>query len=99
MDPTTTFNIFIIFAFIGFATDAIWGMELFKFFSDGAAMLLISVISFITIGITKDPSLAFNLMDTLMAYFQFILIPMLVGDILGTVLSRILKVIAVRLNL
>ena len=91
MDISIIVNFFVIFVFIGFVTDAIWGLELLKILSDGGAMLILSVVSLAMFSITRDPGLVFEVTEVVQLYFVNQLLPMIVGDVLGTSLSKLAK--------
>ncbi|MFP4117724.1 MAG: hypothetical protein ACLFTR_02265 [Candidatus Woesearchaeota archaeon] len=91
MDIGIIINFFAIFVFIGFVTDAIWGLDMLKLLSDGGAMLILSVVSLATFSITRDPGLVFDLTEVMQQYFVNQLAPMLIGDFVGTTLSKLAK--------
>jgi hypothetical protein len=91
MEPITMFWFFVIFAFIGFITDLIWGLDVYKIYSDIGAIIVISVISFMVIGATKNPNSAIDVTEKIVNYFVNQLIPMVIGDAAGTFVSNIVK--------
>lgn len=78
------FWFFVIFAFIGFITELIFGFDVYKLYSDIGLIIFISVISFFIMGVTKNPSGAPEIIEKIVNYFVSFLIPAIIGDAAGT---------------
>jgi len=82
---------FIIFAFIGFITEMIWGLNVYKLYSDLGAIIVISVISILFLKATEDTSNSIDNITNILTYLAYQLIPMAIGDAAGTFVGNIIK--------
>ena len=91
MDPTTMFWFFVIFAIIGFITDMIFGLDVYKLYSDIGAIIFVSVLSLFVFQVSNNPQESLTIMEKMVNYFVDNLIPMVIGDAAGTFVSNIVK--------
>jgi len=91
MEPTTMFWIFVIFAFIGFITQLIWGVDIYKLYSDGGAILFMLMISFIVIKFSSDPSNSAKTVELIIRLFVGYLVPAVIGDAAGSSVAAIFR--------
>jgi len=79
----------IIFGIVGFITDKIWGVNPYKIFSDiGAAIFIISLAFFI-LPAAISPDAAVKSVENLTKFFVESLPSIIIGDVAGTVVSKI----------
>lgn len=91
MDPTTMFWFFVIFAIIGFITDMIFGLDVYKLYSDIGAIIFVSVISLFVIQVSNNPQESLIIVEKMINHLVDNLIPMVIGDAAGTFVSNIVK--------
>lgn len=89
MEPATMFWFLVIFAIIGFITDLIWGLDVYKMYSDFGAFLVILVM--VLIFLSKEDPL--SKIERVTTYFAYSLVGMLLGDAAGTFVGEIVKAI------
>jgi len=85
------FWIFVIFAFIGFITQLLLGVDIYKLYSDGGAILFMLVISFIVMKFSNDPSNPAKTIELIMRLFVGYLIPAVIGDAAGSFVAAIVR--------
>ena len=85
------FIFFIIFAFIGFITEMIWGLDVYKLYLDLGAIVFFSVILILFLRAIEDTSNYIDNIKNILTYLVYQLIPMIIGDIAGTFVGKMIK--------
>lgn len=85
------FWFFVIFAIIGFITDMIFGLDVYKLCSDMGAIIFVSVLSLFVFQVSNNPQESLIIIEKMVNYFVDNLIPMVIGDAAGTFVSNIVK--------
>ncbi|MCD6483512.1 MAG: hypothetical protein J7L47_00210 [Candidatus Odinarchaeota archaeon] len=88
MDLETQLIIFVIFGIVGFIMDKLIGINPYRIVSDISATLFILTLIFY-IKPVSDSQLAIKNLENLITFFVDSLPSMIIGDIAGTIVSRI----------
>jgi len=89
MEPATMFLFLVIFAIIGFITDLILGLDVYKMYLDIGAFIVILVM--VLIFLSKDDPL--SKIERITTYFAYSLVGTVLGDAAGTFVGEIVKAI------
>jgi len=91
MDYSTFFFFCIIFAFIGFISTKIWGIDVYRIFSDLGAFIVL--VPFLSLLIIKPESVneTADILSNLMISFGNALPSMIIGDVAGTLVAGFVK--------
>jgi len=85
------FWFFVIFAIVGFFTDKIFGLDVYKLYSDIGVIIFVSVLSLFVFQVSNNPQESLTIIEKMVNYFVDNLIPMVIGDVAGTFVSNIVK--------
>lgn len=89
MGLETLFIFLVIFGIIGFITEKIWGLNPYKIYSDIGALVLVTGIMFVMFPTIANPEDINGNVDRVVLWFTNVLPGALIGDIAGSIISKI----------
>ena len=89
MGLETNLIFLVVFGFVGYSTEKIWGVNPAKIFSDICAMILILMAAFFVLPVVFNPNNVLSVLERLPKFLENVLPGAIVGDVAGTIVSRI----------
>ena len=93
MDLVTNLFFLILFGIIGFITDKIYGINPDKIYLDIGSMIFILLLYFLIPKETTDLNQSIDNIKNIFIFFTAALPGMVIGDLAGTVVSRLTEVL------
>jgi len=89
MDLATNLVFLVIFGLVGFATEKIFGFNVYKIFSDLSIVMVLLAIVIFVLPVATNPNSSLTAVENILTFFVNILPGAIIGDLAGSFVAAI----------